>query len=90
MLAANVSFSKGEKRGKEEEEEEKGGDFTGASLRIADTQGCHNLAEKKLEILYTYVYAGTKHIVFNILHQKFQTCTSLFAISFKISHEILE
>ncbi len=31
------------------------GDFTGASLRIADTQGCHNLAEKKLEILYMFM-----------------------------------
>ncbi len=55
MLAANVSFPKGEKRGKEEEEE-KGGDFTGASLRIADTQSCHNLAEKKLEILCSTVF----------------------------------
>ena len=73
------------------------GDFTGASLRIADTQGCHNLAEKKLEFFVRlfldtceYVYAGTKHIVFNILYQTFQAYTCLLAIFFKISHEILE
>ena len=35
---------------------ERGRDFTGASLRIADTQGCHNLADRKLEILCSTVF----------------------------------
>ncbi len=87
MLAANVSFPE---RG---EERKGGGGERGGFYRRLITHRRHTGlpqfgGEKTWNSIY--VYAGTKHIVFNILHQKFQTCTSLFAISFKISHEILE